>query len=431
MASMAPKRRQFTSTLRRIFLQTFILLVISLLLINWYLLCNVGSWNPKVTLERKEKHGKAAVDKDIQMLEKMPPYRDLLSTPNSSRHSKTLNSACPKLSLGSANTVEYGLCTPHKPSEHSCEFANKMYSIKPKLSKCKKKGMGEICEMKVNYASERRMIYFACNKSICNQGESDSFNVICINPKTGLTEIVKEFSTVEKLERGLPAIARKNNENKSNFMFVECKNHQGEQISQFIPLEPRFTVGENKNARNRNLVNVNVLLIDSVSRAHFYRSLPRTVSTFKKWRENPRAVPAKVFDFELFQALHGHTAVNMHAFYTGQLFPVEQKEKTPPLNISALFGHYKRAGFHTVWQEDLCWKGIWGLMSDLGVNSWGRLQEEMKSAYIDHTGKFLNGTVPCVNPKFMISIPWIMAPVVQRVNNFIQRRSHYPADKMY
>ena len=403
MASFVPKICQFTSTLRGTFLQTFFLLVISLLLINWYLLSKEGSWNSKVALERKEKHGKAAVDKDTQMLKRMSSYRDPLSTPNSSRHIKTLNSACPKLSLGSAKTVEYGLCTPHKPSEHSCEFASKMYSIKPELSKCKKKGMGEICEMKVNYASERRMIDFACNKSLCDQ--SDSFKVICINPKTGLTEIVKEFSTVEKLERGLPAIARKNNENKFNFMFVECTNHQGEQVSQFIPLDPRVTVVENKNARNRNLVNVNVLLIDSVARAHFYRSLPRTVTTFKKWRENPRAVPAKVFDFELFQALHGHTAVNMHAFYIGQLFPVEQKDKTPPLNISALFGHYKRAGYHTVWQEDLCWKGIWGLMTDLGVNRWDRLQEEMKSAYIDHTGKFLNGTVPCVNPKFMIPIP--------------------------
>ena len=62
------------------------------------------------------------------------------------------------------------------------------------------------------------------------------------------------------------------------------------------------------------------------------------------------------------------------------------KDKTPPLNISALFGHYKRSGFQTVWQEDLCWKGIWGLMTDLGVGNWKRLQEKMKSTYIDHTG---------------------------------------------
>ena len=385
MASIFPKRCQFAQTSRGAFLQTSILLVISLLLINWYLLSKEGVWNSKV--ERREKHVKAAADGDSQMLEKVLSYKDLLSTPNSPGLNKTPYSACPKLSLGAAKNVEYGLCTPHKPSEHSCEFASNMFYINPKLSKCKKKGKGELCERKVDYTSEGRMIDFVCNKSLCNQGESDSFKVLYIDPQTGLAEIVKEFSTVEKLERGLPTIARKNKENKFNFMFIECTNHQAEQVSQFIPLEPRFTVEENNNARNRNLINVNILLIDSVSRAHFYRSLPRTVSTFKQWRENRSAVPAKVFDFELFQALHGHTAVNMHAFYTGQLFPVEQKEKTLPLKISALFGHYKKAGFHTVWQEDLCWKAIWGLMIDLGVNSWDRLQKETKSAYIDHTGK--------------------------------------------
>ena len=259
----------------------------------------------------------------------------------------------------------------------------------PDLSKCKKKGFSDVCKMEVSKTRKRKAIKFVCNKALCKQGESGSFKVRSINPTTGLTEIVKECSTVEKLERDLPAIARRNKENKFNFVFIECTNHQGKEVSQFLPLEPSFTIEETKNIRNSNLINVNVLLIDSLSRAHFYRSLPRTVSTFKKWRENPRAVPAKVFDFELFQALHGHTVVNMHAFYTGELLPIEQKDKTLPVNISALFGQYKRAGFQTVWQEDLCWEGNWGLMTNLGAEDWEGLQAKMKSTYIGHTGTLI------------------------------------------
>ena len=420
MASFLPAW-YFSQTLRGKFFQTVILLVLSLLLINWYFFGEGRMWSNNGPLEKIENHMRAAVDKDIRILERISLYK----FPNNSRNNETFQDVakkyfstkvksssvvtrsegdsnnikpteedpttesfrrCPNLSLQSTNNAEYGLCTPHQPSEYSCDFTREMFFIRPELSKCKKKGMGDVCLMKANKTSEGSAINFVCNKELCKQGESDSFKVHSVNPRTGLTETVKEFSTVEKLEKGLPAIARRNKENKFNFIFIDCTSHQGKRVSHLIPLEPRFTIKETKKIRDRNLINVNVLLIDSLSRAHFYRSLPRTVSTFKKWRENPRAVPAKVFDFELFQAVHGHTAVNMHAFYTGEIFPVEQKDKTLPLNISALFGQYKRAGYHTVWQEDLCWRGVWGLMTDLGASGWDGLQAEMKSAYIDHTG---------------------------------------------
>ena len=381
--------RCFPQTLRGKFLQALALLVISLLLINWYFLGEGGLWKNKVTLEKKDTGMRDVVDKDIQILERMSFLESPL-TPLKSR-----NVVCPNLSLEYTNNADYGLCTPHKPSEYSCDFARKNYFIDPELSKCKKKGFGDVCKIEVSKTRKRKAIKFVCNKALCKQGESGSFKVHSINPTTGLTEIVKAFSTVEKLERELPAIARRNKENKFNFVFIECTNHQGKEVTQFLPLEPSFTIEETKNIRNRNLINVNVLLIDSLSRAHFYRSLPRTVSTFKKWRENPRAVPAKVYDFELFQAVHGHTVVNMHAFYTGELLPIEQKDKTLPVNISALFGQYKRAGFQTVWQEDLCWEGTWGLMTDLGAEDWEGLQAKVKSTYIGHTGTLINSSLIC------------------------------------
>ena len=419
LAWFSPKR------LRGKLLHTVILLVISLLIINWYFLGKGRFWNNKVKLEKADTHMKAVVGKDLQMIEtRLSFYRSPLAphiqnnrtltikgplnkylsataTPSSiPTHSEeeteedtTTESLrkCPNFSLQyRTNNAEYGLCTPHKPSEYSCEFAQKMFFVRSELSKCKKKQMGDICKMAVDKTNEGKVIKFTCSKTLCNQGENNSFKVHSVDPKTGLTHIVKNFTTITKLERGLPAISTRNKQIKFNFVFIECTNHEGKKVSQFLPVEPHFTIEETNKIRHKNSININVLLIDSLSRAHFYRSLPRTVATFKNWRLNPRAVPAKVFDFELFQAVHGHTAVNMHAFYTGELFPVEMKDKTPPVNISALFGRYKRAGFHTVWQEDLCWQGYWGLMTDLGVGDWGSLQTETKLNFIDHTGTFID-----------------------------------------
>ena len=388
-----------TANLRGKFLQIVILLGISLLLFNWYFLGDRKYWdNYKVT--------GVADDGDIKARKSMAFYNFKLTaftkTLNASPNISNIPTAsgketeeelksdssrsCPKMSLQPTGDAKYGLCTPHEPSNPSCELAKKMYFIRPELSTCKKGKITSICTMKVSGTSEGNVIHFKCNEALCQQGKNDSLKVYGVNPETGLTNIVNTFTTVRDLEKGLPAIAVKNRQNKFNFVFIECTNHHGRKVSQLIPFDPRFIMEETNKTRNEQVINVNILLIDSLSRAHFYRSLPRTISTFKYWRQNPAAFPAKVFDFELFQAVHGHTAVNMHAFYTGELFPDEMKDKTPPLNISALFGHYKRSGFQTVWQEDLCWKGIWGLMTDLGVGNWKRLQEKMKSTYIDHTG---------------------------------------------
>ena len=300
---------------------------------------------------------------------------------------------CPKLSLQPTNTAKYGLCKPHKPSPESCKFASETYAINPELSKCKEKGMGDVCEMEIIARSKESEISFRCNQTLCKQGESDSFKVRSLDPTVGTASSLKKFSTIKELEAGLPAIVRENKQNKFNFVFIECITPRGKIVSQLVPVEPGFTIEETQNITNGNFINVNVLLIDSVARAHFYRSLPRTVATFKKWRESPNTVPAKIFDFELFQALHGHTAENTHALFTGELFPIEDSGKTLPVNMSAMFGHYKRAGYHTIFQEDLCWKGIWGLMLDLCEREWSNLQRAMKTTFIDHTGTLMGQSI--------------------------------------
>ena len=109
----------------------------------------------------------------------------------------------------------------------------------------------------------------------------------------------RNFSQVSELETQLPRIALQSFENKFNFVFVKCFSAVNEQslFSQLITIPAEITTEKAPKQRAKNTINVNIVLLDSVSRPHFYRSLPKTIQTFKKLTQ--RALSAKVFDFGL------------------------------------------------------------------------------------------------------------------------------------
>ena len=69
-------------------------------------------------------------------------------------------------------------------------------------------------------------------------------------------------------------------------------------------------------------ININVVMLDSISRAHFFRSLKKTIRTFDEINSDTQS-GAEVLDFQQFQALHGHSADNSRALFTGHVFPKE------------------------------------------------------------------------------------------------------------
>ncbi|KAK3711164.1 hypothetical protein QZH41_018522, partial [Actinostola sp. cb2023] len=176
---------------------------------------------------------------------------------------------------------------------------------------------------------------------------------------------------------------------KIHFIVLRCTLKDSNQIvSQILPLDPRLTIRRNTTkSRDKNLVNINILLLDSVSRAHFYRSLPKTIEVFSKWNNDPSSAPARVFDFELFQAVEGHTTENTHALFNGKLLPLERTEGRHSVHPGTMFGAFQKVGYQTMWQEDLCWKAVWGLLLDLLAGSWNNLQDKLKENFIDHVGK--------------------------------------------
>ena len=289
---------------------------------------------------------------------------------------------CPSLSLTSTRMPKYGKCKPHQPTEESCQLAQNYYYLDPKLIKCKQSSEEDICKM-----SKTRSLQISCHTTLCEQGQRDAFVVRSLDPQTGSVTVAAAFRTVKELEDGLTKVIEENKKNKFNFVFLNCKKRGGGKVTQLLPTEPRLTIAEQPTERRaENLINVNVLLLDSLSRAHFYRSLPKTVATFSKWAKGD-SPSAEIFDFELFQAVHGHTAENTHALFTGKLIPFAMKDKRHSVEPEVLFERFKRAGYQTMWQEDLCWKGIWGLMTDLTANSWEDLGETLTASFIDNTGK--------------------------------------------
>ena len=327
---------------------------------------------------------------------------DLLSSRNVTTE-ELRHRFCEDFSLTPTNKHSYGTCEPHKPTGDACKLAKAFYYYDPSLSECKRnKESSEICSFEAETVRKKTVLKAKCDERVCKKLLTDdgrkskinslTFAVYTIDPEDGLLKSLRNFTRVSELETQLPRIALLTARHKFNFVFVKCFD-VGQQTlaSQLISLPPAMsTTQEAPKIRARNAINVNIILLDSVSRAHFYRSLPKTVETFRKLAEKSNnAGSARVFDFELFQAVHGHTTQNEHALFTGQLLPpLDPEEEPPAVKAEVLFGHFKNAGYQTMWQEDLCWTAGWGLVADLDAEDWEELQYRLEENFVDNTGGY-------------------------------------------
>ena len=73
-----------------------------------------------------------------------------------------------------------------------------------------------------------------------------------------------------------------------------------------------------EDGKSRSAININVIMLDSISRPHFYRSLPRAVKAFRTITEDPN-IKATALDFELDQSIGQQTFENLRPFFSGVL----------------------------------------------------------------------------------------------------------------
>ncbi|XP_028396730.1 uncharacterized protein LOC114520623 [Dendronephthya gigantea] len=307
---------------------------------------------------------------------------------------KTAAAPCPKMSIQPALyprlSDESLACRPHIQSEKACAYTARAYASHPSLRDCPELPY-ELCTVSEKVPARGNYTYasltISCDMSLCDL-EKPMF-IEMMNPSDGrMTRAsIPMGANDSTVERYVLEYAEKARTADLNFLYLNCTGlYTRAKISQlltFLPALPR-SVKETRKER----VNVNVVLIDSLSRAHFYRSLPKTVEFLRKKNVDPD-FPAHVFEYELFQAVHGHTHQSEHALFSGSLYPHAWNSKqraATPVGLQILYGVFKDAGFQTMFLDDLCWKAVYGIVTKVKSYSWRSLLSKMKTTNIDTRG---------------------------------------------
>ena len=96
-----------------------------------------------------------------------------------------------------------------------------------------------------------------------------------------------------------------------SFLFLRCGKIF--QALTFPPILKKVAKGKKKSR-----ININVIMLDSISRPHFYRIMPRAVESLRKIVHDPN-IKATALDFELAQSIGQQTFENLRPFFSGVL----------------------------------------------------------------------------------------------------------------
>ena len=142
----------------------------------------------------------------------------------------------------------------------------------------------------------------------------------------------------------------------ASFAYVSC----GDILIQFIDfglLEPKLLIrGQTwsksellsikKTTRANQNPSITVLIFDSVSRTHFYRSMPKTTDMLRQINQRNHRFQQKsysVFDFELMNAMYHRTLGNLGYLFWSNFSNINDTMKAS-LPIGMLFRHFKSRG---------------------------------------------------------------------------------------
>ncbi len=206
-----------------------------------------------------------------------------------------------------------------------------------------------------------------------------------MNPEIGAvtSQDWREFRSAKSVELALPGIIFNNVKNGFSFCLLRCVKND-EIIDQLLTFPPQLlrsyreklrgkremnTRGKRKSRRKQRekegkLFNINIVVLDSVSRNHFYRMLNKTVNTL---RQEALGRDVLVLDYEFLQSLAPYTYTNIKALFTGSIERETQNNVNQNIGINTLYDHFKRHGYHTLFQEDSCWYDRWGTVLENNI----------------------------------------------------------------
>lgn len=319
--------------------------------------------------------------------------------PSATKQANSLT--CPLLSVNSGwkhevfATSTRPLCSLPELTEEECSQIKAAFHTEPGENSCEGNGV-EMCQIRHGRVE--------CHNNECSADELISVGLL--DPLTGQL-YWKYYSFLQEVEESLNVYIQRRAEDYFPFCFLKCVEFWNPQAkSQFLVLPPRIMLGEaepknksNENEDEHKLYNINIILLDSVSRPHFYRSLPKTIQVFKNINTKSPA-QAHILDFELFHALRSRTFENLNALFSGEVIRFNEtfsglRPNPKPVSAQVMFGKFKKLGYQTLWQDDVCWlTSEWGIARELSVvnfnltfeKRWAKLKNALNRHAIDQTG---------------------------------------------
>jgi hypothetical protein len=149
----------------------------------------------------------------------------------------------------------------------------------------------------------------------------------------------------------------------SSFALLKCEHRHIFQVL-ILPKNLRSMM-----SRQHQKINFNIIVEDSLSRRHFYRTLSKTALTMRNIIYN-KSVPATVLEFEKVQSYDTTTRINLQRLFSGK----HSHPNTDFIGIEDFFTHFKEFGYSTLFQEDSCWYDKWGSLLDLRYRT-GRIKD--------------------------------------------------------
>ncbi|KAM8939359.1 uncharacterized protein RCH25_052976 [Pelodytes ibericus] len=280
--------------------------------------------------------------------------------------SSCVNDTCPLFKLTSSKTISDNIaCKRAEFVPGSCCLMKTIFKNQP--ANCSHQSTHIICEVKI-YNEKQPQAF--CHHDICKKYYPISIGLY-------ISEIGKytwhKLDSAKELAFFINSellVDFRNNYPNNGYCLIQCFSEIGIFISQLLVLPP---VLQNKHEhlkrtqKEKTLLNVNILLLDSVSRHHFYRSLPRTIKQFRDLNKQ-YLNSGHVFDFELVQGIAGRTLESLQALFGGEVFtlPIFNSFEMPPKSVSLneTFGKFKIHGYETLYVEDMCWHWEWGLVKE-------------------------------------------------------------------
>ena len=252
-------------------------------------------------------------------------------------------------------------CTPRQFSASSCIKAAKEYDLSSEPLKCANESSQQLCSFKMSsQLSNQAKTTVKCETSTCG---TNPVYVLQLSPVFGILEerlLWKRFLTSEELEKYLESYANASSAHGFNFCILICVRKETTGfIEQLFTFPSLHKFSENTSHDDINF-NLNILVLDSVSRPHFYRSLPKTVETLREIVHFD-LYNATVLDFEMLQSTAAYTFHNVRALMSGKKdFHYSGGHINESYGIDVLFGKFKKLGYYTLLQEDSCWYDSWG-----------------------------------------------------------------------